>query len=297
LEFVDMRSWSNTHREDVPLLRGKEMPESLDATEGVPGLRSVPFHAAREFWLSALSGQPALKPIRPMESFTPPALEPEPEPEPVAVAPEPFVAAKPATAVEVENSFREEGEYWQIAYDGSRIGVRNRKGLFYLHYLLLHPDEKIHVSNLAALGDRRFPPPCVDKLDGVTSGLEVTTRLADAGEVLDARATQEYRERLIDLRGELDEATRWADLERADSIRREIGFLTAQLTAAYGRGGRARKLSDPSERVRKAVTKCIREAIDHIAKQHPSLGRHLRNAIQTGFYCSYSPESAVSWRA
>lgn len=292
-----MRTWSNTHREDFPLLRGKEMPENLEATEEVAGMRSVPFHAAREFWLSTLSRQPATKPIRSLEPVTPMEAEPEPAPAFEPVSPEPPVADKPAVVADLESSFREEGEYWQIAYDGSRIGIRNLKGLFYIQYLLLHPDEKIHVSNLAALGDRRSPSPSVEKLDGVANGLEITGSLADAGDVLDARATQEYRERLVDLRGELDEATRWADLERADSIRREIGFLTAQLTAAYGRNGRARKLSDPSERVRKAVTKCIREAIERIAKRHPSLGRHLRNAIQMGFYCSYSPESSVSWRA
>jgi hypothetical protein len=49
------------------------------------------------------------------------------------------------------------------------------------------------------------------------------------------------------------------------------------------------------ERVRKAVTKCIREAIRRIGKQHPALGRHLQNAIHTGYCCWYSSERPITW--
>ena len=49
------------------------------------------------------------------------------------------------------------------------------------------------------------------------------------------------------------------------------------------------------ERMRKAVTNRIHEAIERIAERHSSLGRHLRNAIRTGFSCSYSPDSPVTW--
>jgi hypothetical protein len=70
---------------------------------------------------------------------------------------------------------------------------------------------------------------------------------------------------------------------------REIDFLAAQLTQAFGRTGRARKMSDPMDRVRKAVTNRIHDAVDRIAKQDPHLGRHLHNAIRTGFSCWYSP--------
>jgi hypothetical protein len=51
------------------------------------------------------------------------------------------------------------------------------------------------------------------------------------------------------------------------------------------------------ERVRKAVTNRIRDAIERILKQHASLGRHLGNAVRTGFYCCYSPENPVEWKS
>jgi len=51
------------------------------------------------------------------------------------------------------------------------------------------------------------------------------------------------------------------------------------------------------ERARKAVTNRIRESIARIAKQHPALGRHLANGIQTGLHCVYRPEAKIVWTA
>jgi hypothetical protein len=54
--------------------------------------------------------------------------------------------------------------------------------------------------------------------------------------------------------------------------------------------------ADPAmERVRKAVTNRIRETIVRIARQHPALGRHLANGLQTGLHCVYRPESKMVW--
>ena len=121
--------------------------------------------------------------------------------------------------------------------------------------------------------------------------------LTDSGQILDARARQESRTRLLELRSDLDEASQWADLGRADSLRREIEFITSQLTSSIGRSGQARKLGDPMERMRKAVTNRIHDAIARMSKQDASLGRHLANAIRTGFYCWYSPETYISWKS
>ena len=50
-----------------------------------------------------------------------------------------------------------------------------------------------------------------------------------------------------------------------------------------------------SERVRKAVTNRIREAIEKIAKEHHELAAHLRGAIRTGRRCSYFPGRTIDW--
>ncbi len=53
---------------------------------------------------------------------------------------------------------------------------------------------------------------------------------------------------------------------------------------------------DPVERLRKAVSARMRDAIRRIDDVASALGRHLANAVRTGTYCSYQPEVATQWR-
>src|SRR5712692_348901 len=46
--------------------------------------------------------------------------------------------------------FRQEGEYWTIAYQGTVFRVRDTTGLRYLAYLLRYPHRQIHVLELVA---------------------------------------------------------------------------------------------------------------------------------------------------
>jgi hypothetical protein len=71
--------------------------------------------------------------------------------------------------------------------------------------------------------------------------------------------------------------------------------ITAELSAAYGLGGRAHTAGDPAERVRKVVTNQIRRALGRIRAEHPTLGLHLENALHTGIFCCYTPERPVAW--
>src|SRR5262245_8368186 len=103
---------------------------------------------------------------------------------------------------------------------------------------------KVHVSYLAALGQQRSGLRGTGVgIDGRDDPQERSRADSHSGDILDARAKREYRARLVELRAELDEALLWADLVRADSIRREIDVLTMQLAQAFDRRGRARKMS------------------------------------------------------
>lgn len=52
------------------------------------------------------------------------------------------------------------------------------------------------------------------------------------------------------------------------------------------------------ERARSAVTKRIRDALQKIEKNHPSLGRHLSARVKTGYACMYAPDpdQPVAWQ-
>ena len=200
-----------------------------------------------------------------------------------STAPAPEGPPAPAAAA----VFRRDGDVWAIAYDGKGLRLKDAKGVQYIACLLRRPGEEFHCADLAAGGE-------TESARGGDAGT-IAAGLGDAGEVLDAPARAAYRQRLQDLESELAEATQWADTGRAEKLGAELEFLRAELSAAYGLGGRARKAADTSDRARKAVTSRIRESIERIGKEHPALARHLENAIHTGTFCSYQPERPVRW--
>lgn len=171
-----------------------------------------------------------------------------------------------------EAVFRRSGDVWEVAYRGRPARVRHAKGMSDLAALLARPGQETHVLDLV----------------GAAPG-------AHTGEVIDQTARDAYRRRLTELEDDLDRAAAEGNAEAATRAEREREFLVAELRAAYGLGGRARRTGDPTERARSAVTWRIREAIKRIAAVHPELGAHLRRAVRTGTYCSYDPDAEVHW--
>jgi tetratricopeptide (TPR) repeat protein len=192
-----------------------------------------------------------------------------------------------AAVVSQDEILRRDGDYWTVSYEGAAFRLRDTKGLQYLAHLLRHPREEFHVADLvAAIGGQDAAD---SREETAVPDLGRTTGLGDAGELLDPQARAEYKQRLEDLRAELDQATEWSDTERAARLREEIEFLSEELSAAYGLGGRARKGADTAERIRKAVSNRIRDSIARIQRQSPALGEHLTDAVRMGMFCSYSP--------
>ena len=191
---------------------------------------------------------------------------------------EPTVAAAEApvpvavVSEEFENVFRAGAREWTLRYEGVGAQLRPSKGLQYIAALLASPGREIHVAELA--------------------GVEV---VGDAGEVLDDTARAAYQRRVADLQAERDEAAEYGDLDRVARAEDEMDFIARELAAAFGLGGRARKAADTGERARKAVTNRIKDAIAKIESVHPTLGRHLANAVRTGTFCVYDPERATDW--
>jgi hypothetical protein len=111
----------------------------------------------------------------------------------------------------------------------------------------------------------------------------------DSGEVLDEKARRDYRRRLESLRGQVEEAESMNDLAGAEAAREEIEQLSAELSRAFGLGGRARRAGSNVERARVNVQRRLKHAIERIAGECPAAGKHLEWAIRTGSFCSYRP--------
>jgi tetratricopeptide (TPR) repeat protein len=185
---------------------------------------------------------------------------------PVRMAP--TEAAPPESEVPAFAMSRE-GDIWTVRYGAESATVRDARGLHMLSELVSKPDTDIHVLDL--------------------SGTPRAAEDADSGPMLDDQARDEYRRRVAGLREELEEAESLADLGRAERLRSEIDFITAELSRAFGLGGRKRSAGDAAERARVNVRRRIKDAIERIREQAPNTGKYLENTIKTGRYCKYSP--------
>ncbi len=180
-------------------------------------------------------------------------------------------AGKPDPATGV---FRRSGSFWTVGWHGREVTVPAVKGMTDLAVLLAQPDREAHVLDL--VGAPNAPR-------------------RDLGSTIDAPAREAYRTRLAELDEQLADAEATGDPDASEKAASEREFLLAELGAAYGLGGRARRAGDPAERARTTVTSRMRDAIARIDAELPELGRHLRASVRTGTYCVYAPETPTTW--
>ena len=116
--------------------------------------------------------------------------------------------------------------------------------------------------------------------------------------MLDVRAKEAYRRRLVEIEEDIQEAHTLGDVEREKQADAERDFLVRELSRAFGLGARDRSAGSPSERARASVTRVVRSAMLRIGEHDPHLGEHLDRTIRTGTYCVYLPDQRVpvAWR-
>ena len=131
-----------------------------------------------------------------------------------------------------------------------------------------------------------------DQLD--EEGLTVGGR-DDLGPALDPEAKAAYRKRLTDIEEEIAEAERNNDVGALGRLKEEHDCIVAELEQAFGLRGRVRAVSSNTERARSAVRQAVGSALRKMSEGDVTLGRFLSKAIETGTFCSYSPEQPVPW--
>jgi hypothetical protein len=167
-----------------------------------------------------------------------------------------------------------QGRVWLVAVGSRTASVPHNVGMEYLGELVAHPDTAIPAVDLAS--SYSFPK----------------SRRAD--EILDARAKAEYRERMNDLRSEIDNASDYADLERASRAKAELDALVQALVQATGLCGRARLLGDDNEKARISVRKAIMRALTMIEEADPAIANELRARVVTGAQCIFDSRTRLA---
>jgi len=205
----------------------------------------------------------------------------------------PAIADRRALAAPADNSiesplsparsvFRLEGEYWTIVHAGTRLHLKDSKGLRYIAYLLKHPGQILRALDVVA---------------GVPHGALLCAFERSPGPVADRQALSDYRRHLRDLRQEIEDAKEHHDLGRVDKLSTEAEWLERALEEACGLNGRLREVPSMSERARQALTKAVRTALRRIERGNATLASHLARHIRTGYSCGYNPDAdcSIAW--
>ena len=193
-----------------------------------------------------------------------------------------------------------QGGYWTLAFEARVIRLRDSKGLQNLALLLREPGREFHVLDLGA----RIDPGEIDSSASRNDPEQLaqltvhSTLNGDNGEFLDAQGRAAYKQHLVELKEELEEARRFQDQGRIARIEGEKHLVMGELKAAFGLSGRSRIGSSAAEKARVNVTKNIGRALEQIEAKHESLGRFLKSTIKTGIFCSYQsdPRFPVAWK-
>ena len=172
--------------------------------------------------------------------------------------------------------FQKNGDFWNLAYEGKLISIRDSKGLVYIAELLRRPGQEIFAAELFA----------------AANGMKMVP-VGSSGAMIDDTAMRAYRQRAADLQLQLAEAEKNNDTGGQEAAQLELERLTEEILAGRGLSGRRRNAQDDSDRIRKAVSNAIGRAVDMIRKHAPPLADHLDRHLRRGHFTSYSGN--ISW--
>ena len=142
--------------------------------------------------------------------------------------------------------------------------------------------DTIGVRRLVQLLERPFVDIPVADLIG---GLDQSSRQ----DLMDSVALRSYRDRVSELRAEIDDADDNNDIVRAERARTDLDTLLEHITTDVALGQRSRQFTNSQERARVAVRKSLSRVFDEIAQQSPRLGALFVNSVRTGNICRFEP--------
>ncbi len=183
---------------------------------------------------------------------------------------------------------------WDITSQDKIFHISGSETLLMVRHLAENRGTRCPVLDLVKVLN---PPPADALALGTCGGVPSAVKLApsvERGNVyagIDAAAKMAYRQRLRELREDLDEAEMSHDQGRIEKIQDEMACLEHELKKAVGRYGQNRPPQyDERERARLCVLCAIKRIVTKLDEDLPTLSDHFRRTITTGYYCTYEPQ-------
>ena len=165
-----------------------------------------------------------------------------------------------------------EGKTWRFIFDGEVATVADSKGIRFLAKLLSKPSEEFSAFALAN------PEAACESLDA--SDVEAT----------DTASLRRYKERILDIEEELEEAIAFDREDEINRLEDEKDSILKHLSAVAGAGGRSR-LQGEKEKARQSVLRAFKRMFASLP-----VGRdHIAARLKTGYTCTYTPDAGEVW--
>lgn len=223
------------------------------------------------------------------------------------VASPPYVPPSGDHALAAENLpniFQFDGKVWTLQFDNKRVVKQKQLGFHYIHTQLKTPCADVICKDLvAAINCHKFnysKPEQVLEENNAEGSAYTTSPKIKAGEsvpvdaAVDQTTLQQVRNKMKSLQAELISYQKSGDEIAAMEAEDEIEGLENYLKDNYHKG-RSTIFNSGANKNRKSVSVAIKRAIASLTEDHPALALHLKNSINTGFSCSYTPANKTEW--
>jgi hypothetical protein len=198
------------------------------------------------------------------------------------------------------NVFLKTGDIWQIVFDGKEIFVKHIDGMLYIKYLLLHPCEEIHATNLYQEVISKSPDNINLTFSKMTNeelieyGLE-SHKSAGGIVKVDFKYQDEIKERIDVLTSKIQIAREKDEFEEIMILESEREEMLKYYNASVNKYDRPRKLNSQSNKDRDKVSKAITRALKLIYLKDENTYKYLNDSINRGFKLSYTPTKPIDW--
>ena len=193
--------------------------------------------------------------------------------------------------------FRFDRGQWHIVFAAESAKLDDRRGMAYIHYLLLHPNEPVHCSDLIAILKTGNPDLQQPRYSNMTKEMLEDYGLSpgtpdDLGEILSKWGIGTITDAIKTIGSFMESET---DPDRHLELKREHEQLQQYLGSGTQIDGTPREWSRREDNQRTAVKHAIDNALKHIKTRHPELHEHLSASIKTGTMCVYAFSQPILW--
>lgn len=183
---------------------------------------------------------------------------------------------------------------WKVGMRKFYTFLPDTKGLQRIYFLIQNAGQDLTCKEVYHCKRESAIITTSQPLDEASSNSSIneSTHLVSNQEVLTKEAIQAYKKELSKLRQESESAREDGDDDKAKEIEDDIEAIEDQLKKFTYRG-RSKKFESQDEKIRKAVSKSINEAIKLIGENQSVLGELFLKAIKTGYVCCYVPDERI----